>query len=128
MYPEAGYSLDGRATALPRKMGGFLKLLKVPVLSVHVDGAFLRTPLYNELKNRKVLVSVYNEGQGISEADLPLVFERFYKSDKSRGLNKSGVGLGLFISKTIVEAHQEKIWVESEAGKDCCFNFTLAGE
>ena len=57
MYPEAGYSLDGRATILPRKMGGLLKLLKVPVLSVHVDGAFLRTPLYNELKNRKVPIS-----------------------------------------------------------------------
>ena len=81
-----------------------------------------------KLKNRKVLVSVYNEGQGISGEDLPFVFERFYKSDKSRGLNKSGVGLGLFISKTIVEAHGEKIWVESEAEKDCCFNFTVAGE
>ena len=57
MYPEAGYSLDGRATPLPRKMGGLLKLLKVPVISVHVDGAFLRTPLYNALKSRKVPVS-----------------------------------------------------------------------
>ena len=79
-------------------------------------------------KNKKVLVSVYNEGQGISNADLPYVFERFYKSDKSRGLNKTGVGLGLFISKTIVDAHGEKIWVESEYGKDCCFNFTLTQE
>lgn len=79
-------------------------------------------------KNRKVQISVYNEGQGISEADLPYVFERFYKSDKSRGLNKSGVGLGLFIAKTIVEAHREKIWAESEYGRDCCFNFTLMGE
>ena len=57
MFPEAGYSLDGRATPLPRKMGGLLKLLKVPVVSVHVDGAFLRTPLYNCLRNRKVPVS-----------------------------------------------------------------------
>lgn len=81
-----------------------------------------------KLKNRKILVSVYNEGQGISKEDLPFVFERFYKSDKSRGLNKSGVGLGLFISKTIVEAHGEEIWVESEAERDCCFNFTVAGE
>ncbi len=78
------------------------------------------------LKNKKVLVSVFNEGQGISSADLPYVFERFYKSDKSRGLNKSGVGLGLFISKTIVEAHNETIWVDSEYGKSCCFNFTLS--
>ncbi len=54
MFPEAGYSLDGRATVLPRKMGGLLKLLKVPVLHIFADGAFLRTPLYNELKNRSV--------------------------------------------------------------------------
>lgn len=81
-----------------------------------------------KLKSRKLLVSVYNEGQGIEAADLPYVFERFYKSDKSRGLNKSGVGLGLFIAKTIVDAHEERIWVESEFGKNCCFNFTLSAE
>lgn len=89
-------------------------------------GAFWIT--VRKIKNRKILVSVYNEGEGISGEDLPLVFDRFYKSDKSRGLNKSGVGLGLFISKTIVEAHGEKIWVESDAGKDCFFHFTIAGE
>ena len=79
-------------------------------------------------KGRKIAVSVYNEGQGIAPADLPYVFERFYKSDKSRGLNKTGVGLGLFISKTIIDAHGESIWVESEHGKNCCFHFTLTGE
>ena len=71
---------------------------------------------------------MYNDGNGIAEADLPYVFERFYKSDKSRGLNKTGVGLGLFISKTIIDAHGEKIWVESEYEKNCCFNFTLTQE
>ncbi len=81
-----------------------------------------------KLRSKKILVSVYNEGEGISQADLPYVFERFYKSDKSRGLNKSGVGLGLFISKTIIDAHGEKIWVESEFGEDCCFRFTLTAE
>ncbi len=80
------------------------------------------------LKNKKLLVSVYNEGQGISEDDLPYVFERFYKSDKSRGLNKSGAGLGLYIAKTIIDAHGESIWAESEYEKCCCFNFTLTGE
>ncbi len=80
------------------------------------------------LKNKKVLVSIYNDGQGIAAQDLPYVFERFYKSDKSRGLNKSGVGLGLFISKTIIDAHGETIWVESEFGKNCCFCFTLTAE
>ncbi len=81
-----------------------------------------------KLKNKKILISVYNEGQGIPPADLPYVFERFYKSDKSRGLNKSGVGLGLYISKTIVDAHGEKIWVESEFEKNCLFSFTLPSE
>jgi signal transduction histidine kinase len=91
------------------------------------EGGLLRISL-RKLKNRKILVSVYNEGQGISEEDLPRVFDRFYKSDKSRGLNKSGVGLGLFISKTITEAHGEKIWADSELGRYCCFNFTLSAE
>ncbi len=80
------------------------------------------------LKNKKILISVYNEGQGIGEDDLPYVFERFYKSDKSRGLNKTGVGLGLFISKTIVESHGEKIWAESEKDSFCRFSFTLPAE
>ena len=71
------------------------------------------------------MVSVYNEGDGIPEEDLPYVFDRFYKGDKSRGLDKTGVGLGLYISRTIIEAHREKIKVESEYGKWCRFTFTL---
>ena len=77
-------------------------------------------------RNRKAVVKVYNEGQGIPPEDLPFVFERFYKSDKSRGLDKSGVGLGMFISKTIIEAHGETISVASDYGKNCEFTFTLA--
>ena len=73
----------------------------------------------------KTVVSVYNEGIGIAEEELPYVFDRFYKSDKSRGLDKTGVGLGLFIARTIIEAHKETIKVESEYGKWCRFTFTL---
>ncbi len=76
--------------------------------------------------NRKISVSVYNEGVGIPKEDLPFVFERFYKSDKSRGLDKTGVGLGLYIAKTIIEAHDEQISVNSEAEKYCEFVFTLS--
>ncbi len=79
-------------------------------------------------KNRRYLVGVYNEGQGIPKEDLPHLFERFFKSDKSRGLDKSGVGLGLYISKTIIEAHEEEIFVESEYGKYCHFQFTIKGQ
>ena len=76
-------------------------------------------------RRRKAVVKVYNEGQGIPPEDLPFVFERFYKSDKSRSLDKSGVGLGMFISKTIIDAHKESITVTSEYGKNCEFTFTL---
>ena len=68
-----------------------------------------------------VRVSVFNEGVGIAPEDLPHIFDRFYKSDKSRGLDKSGVGLGLYICSTIMDHLGEKIYVESEYGKYCCF-------
>ncbi len=76
-------------------------------------------------REKKVYISVYNEGDGIPADELPFVFERFYKSDKSRGLDKTGVGLGLYIAKTIIDAHDEEIWVRSEHGKNCEFVFTL---
>ncbi len=82
------------------------------VVSVHENGSHTE-------------ISVYNEGEGISPEDLPHVFDRFYKGDRSRGLDKTGTGLGLYISKTIVEAHSERIWVESEYGRWCRFSFTL---
>lgn len=53
MYPEAGYSFDGTATTLPRKMGVLLKKLDVPVVMIETFGAFSRNPLYNELQVRK---------------------------------------------------------------------------
>ena len=57
MYPEAGYSFDGRATTLPSGFGGLIKMLNVPVLMITTRGAFARDPLYNGLQNRKVKVS-----------------------------------------------------------------------
>ena len=57
MYPEASYSFDGTATALPRKMGVLLKKLGVPVVTIITKGAFSRQPLYNCLKKRKVQVT-----------------------------------------------------------------------
>ena len=77
-------------------------------------------------KEKKVYVSVYNEGIGIPQEDIPYVFDRFYKGDKSRGIDKTGVGLGMYISKTIIDAHHEEIWVKSIHGEYCEFVFTLS--
>ncbi len=76
-------------------------------------------------RNGKIYTAVYNEGQGIAKEELPLVFDRFYKSDKSRGLDRTGVGLGLYIVKTIIDSHGEEIWVNSVYGEYCEFVFTL---
>ena len=59
MYPEAGYSFDGCATSLPRKMGVLMKRLGVPVVTVITQGAFHRDPLYNMLQIRNVKVSAH---------------------------------------------------------------------
>lgn len=74
---------------------------------------------------RKVAITVFNEGEGIPEGDIPFVFDRFYKSDKSRGRDKSGAGLGLYICKTIVDAIGEELTLKSEPGNSCSFTLTL---
>ncbi|MBQ0101173.1 MAG: HAMP domain-containing histidine kinase [Firmicutes bacterium] len=78
-----------------------------------------------EKPDKKIRVSVYNEGAGIPEEDVPRVFERFFKSDRSRGMDKTGTGLGLYIAKSIINAHGEEIKVESTQGEYCEFTFTL---
>lgn len=77
------------------------------------------------LKKDKALVSVEDNGIGISSEDIDLIWDRFYKSDKSRGRDRSGTGLGLAIVKNIVSEHGQEVWVESETGKGAKFTFTL---
>ena len=75
----------------------------------------------------KARVTVRNLGETIPAEELPLLFERFHKSDKSRSEDKDGVGLGLYIVKTILEQHKEKINVTSEDGVTT-FSFSLTTE
>ncbi|WP_242084118.1 sensor histidine kinase [Aestuariivivens sediminis] len=78
----------------------------------------------NLIKN-KVIVRVTDNGEGIAKSHLPRLFERFYRVDKSGSRNEGGSGLGLSIVKHIIEAHNEKIYVESEIGVGSEFSFTL---
>ena len=78
----------------------------------------------SRIPGKKIKVSIYDEGQVIPEEDAKHIFDRFYKTDKSRGLDKSGVGLGLYICKTIIDAHGETIKHQPH-DNGCEFWFTL---
>lgn len=78
----------------------------------------------NLIKN-KAIIRVTDNGEGIASEHIPRLFERFYRVDKSGSRKEGGSGLGLSIVKHIIEAHEEKIYVESEAGVGSEFSFTL---
>lgn len=96
-----------------------------------IDNAIKFTPnggdilLMTLCKDKKVYVSIKNSGDGISEEDLRHIWERFYKTDKSRSNDKKGVGLGLHIVKTIISQHGGEIYAQSEVGKSATFIFAL---
>ena len=68
---------------------------------------------------------IEDQGIGISEKDLPLIFERFYRTDRSRNRKTGGAGIGLTIAKAIIQAHGGKIKVESKEGYGSKFIITL---
>jgi len=115
---------------------------KLPPVSI--DSHRIRQALHNLLENavahtnqgdsititawqqeKQVKISVVDTGEGIPADDLPNIFERFYRVDKSRTRATGGSGLGLTIAKRLVEAHGGQIEVESEPGKGSTFTLTL---
>lgn len=88
MYPEASYSFDGTATPLPRKLGSFIKMLGVPVVTVITKGAFAYDPLYNGLQKRKVKTSAHlkclftkEQTQNLSSEELSLALDKEFTFD-----------------------------------------------
>ena len=96
-----------------------------------LDNAVKYTPAGSRIDVRirllgtDVEVSVRDNGPGIPAADLPRLFERFYRVDKGRSREQGGTGLGLSIVKHIIQLHGGRAWVESEIGKGSAFFFTL---
>ena len=78
-----------------------------------------------DLIMNKVLIRVADNGEGINNDEIPRLFERFYRVDKSGSREQGGSGLGLSIVKHILDAHNEKIYVESQIGIGSEFSFTL---
>lgn len=123
----------------------FQLLFEEPSLSVNADMTKIQQVLYNLIdnaikfsspdsvifistleKHEKVFVSVKDTGEGIPKDSIKKIWERFYKSDSSRGKDKKGTGLGLSIVKEIIQAHNENINVVSTEGVGTEFTFTLA--
>lgn len=88
------------------------------------DNGTTEVSVENLIKN-KVIVRVTDNGEGIQKQHIPRLFERFYRVDKSGSRNEGGSGLGLAIVKHIIEAHKEKIYVESVFDVGSEFSFTL---
>jgi signal transduction histidine kinase len=120
--------------------------VSAPALLVYVfaDGGRLQQVLHNLIENAlqytdpggrirvavaaapgEALLSVSDTGIGIPEADVPYVFERFFRSKRSRRANPGGSGLGLSIVRWIVEAHKGRVTVESAVGKGSTFTVHL---
>ena len=73
----------------------------------------------------RVVIRVWDNGIGISAADLPYIFDRFYRADTSRGTHNGGFGLGLTITKTILDRHAGAIDVQSQLGEGSEFSVRL---
>ncbi len=114
---------------LPRVNIDFLRIKQV-LLNL-LENALAHTPHGGRIDiaakpvNGFVEISVSDNGEGIPAADINNIFERFHRVDKSRSRSTGGSGLGLTISRYIIEEHKGKIWAHSEVGKGSCFSFTL---
>ncbi len=117
---------------------------ELPSVTVNADKDLIYRVIYNLVDNaikftepmgkisfnvkidaKNVGFSIKNTGKGIPKADLPLVFDRFYKVDKSRSDNKNSTGLGLYMAKTIIKNHGGSISVSSVENAETTFEFTL---
>jgi len=106
------------------KIQQVLENLIVNSIKYGKEGGLTEVSVIN-LTKKKVLVRISDNGEGIEEQNISRLFERFYRVDKSGARSEGGSGLGLAIVKHIIEAHKEKIYVESEFGIGSEFSFTL---
>jgi signal transduction histidine kinase len=107
----------------PQRIGQVLRNLLCNAMTHTSPGGEIAITAHT--KGRWVAVSVRDSGSGIAEEDLPHIFDRFYRADRSRSRATGGAGLGLGIVKQLVEAHGGRIEVESEVDKGTQFTFTV---
>jgi signal transduction histidine kinase len=101
-------------------------LLNLAINSLHFTPKGGKVELHAEDKNGELFITMSDNGIGISADNLPHLFDRFYRVDKSRSRSGGGTGIGLTIAKYLVEAHGGRIWAASGGlGKGSAFTFTL---
>jgi two-component system phosphate regulon sensor histidine kinase PhoR len=118
------YSSPIMVTADREKIQQVVTNLMVNAINYGHENGTTEVSIENLLKN-KVIVKVTDNGEGIAKSHFPRLFERFYRVDKSGSRAEGGSGLGLAIVKHILEAHGEKIFVESVVDVGSEFSFTL---
>ena len=96
-----------------------------PLGSITISIQQVNRDATHEINNPSLILSVADTGEGIAPENLPHVFERFYRVEKSRARSEGGSGLGLAIVKQMVQAHGGKVWAESELGKGSTFYVSL---
>ncbi|HNG22221.1 MAG TPA: ATP-binding protein, partial [Candidatus Obscuribacter sp.] len=126
---EVPDSAEGAAAAEPKIVGNYLQLLRA--ITNILTNAVNYTPeggavsVTSRLIEGKVSVRIQDTGVGIEPADLPHIFERFYRADKARTRETGGTGLGLAITREIIARHHGTVDVESTVGKGSSFTIQL---
>ena len=121
---DMDYSLPIMVTADKDRIQQVLTNLVVNSIKYGKEKGTTEISIENLIKN-KVIIRITDNGEGISKENLTRLFERFFRVDKSGSRKEGGSGLGLSIVKHIIEAHDEKIYVESDLGIGSEFSFTL---
>lgn len=112
-----------RTLADPERIGQVLRNLLHNALTHTGPGG--QITISAQMRGKEIAVQVRDTGSGIAPADLPHVFDRFWRADRSRARATGGAGLGLAIVKQLVGLHGGRVWAESTPGAGATFTFTL---
>ncbi|MCX7607489.1 MAG: ATP-binding protein [Bacteroidia bacterium] len=116
---------DLAVEADPYALRKILKNLLENAIQYSLEGRTIQVSWELTPDKKRVMIHIQDEGIGIPPEHLPRIFERFYRVDKSRSRQHGGTGLGLSLVKELIEAHGQRITVESEVGRGTRFTFSL---
>jgi signal transduction histidine kinase len=130
LQPLLGARIEERASGPPASL--YIDAMRIDqvlgnLLTNAVKHGDAKSPIEVHLHRAggKVEIAVTNSGRGIESSELPRLFDRFARSKTTQGSGVKGLGLGLYISKGIVEAHGGRIWADSVPGKTTTFHLSL---